>query len=143
MGPNAKTSLKYADGLAFEVTLGNHTFLVDSPNAAFGGQDRGPSPKSLLLPALGGCTAMDVTSILKKMKVPFTSLQVDVSGDLNDEHPIHFTRMHIKYIVRGKDIAEAKVQRAVELSQNTYCGVAAMLKKASEITYEIVIEEEG
>ena len=120
------TTLTHIDGLAFNVKLGNHEFIIDSPNPKFGGQDRGPSPKSLILPALGGCTGMDVASILNKMRVPFSSLEVKVDAETNDQHPIHYTSLRITYIVRGKDIDRKKVERAVELSRTTYCGVSIL-----------------
>ena len=143
MGDSVRTSLKLIDGLAFEVDMGNHHFVIDTNKTQFGGKDRGPAPKSLILPALGGCTAMDVTSILNKMKVPFTSIEVEVVAETNDEHPVYFTHIHLKYIVRGKNLNEKKIYRAVQLSQETYCGVSFMLKKSSELTHEIVIEDEA
>jgi len=143
MGKAMSTRLTYVDGLGFNVELGGHTFMIDSPNPTFGGKDRGPSPKGLLLPALGGCTGMDVSSILTKMRVPFTSLEVRVDGELNDTHPIYFGSMHVTYVVRGPGLSKAKVQQAVALSQERYCGVSAMFAKAATLTHEIVIEEEA
>ncbi len=141
MGSKITSTLTHMDGLAFNVELGGHTFVIDSPNPKFGGKDRGPSPKSLILPALGGCTGMDVASILQKMRVPFTGLEVTVEAETNDQHPVYYTELRITYTVRGKGIDRKKVERAVELSRTTYCGVSFMLEPRSKITHEIVIEE--
>ncbi len=142
MGSSVTTTLTHVDGLAFNVKLGNHEFIIDSPNPRFGGKDRGPAPKSLILPSLGGCTGMDVASILQKMRVPFTGLEVKVEAETNDQHPVYYTSIQITYTVRGKGIDRKKVERAVELSRTTYCGVSYMLEPRCKISHEIVIEEE-
>jgi putative redox protein len=90
--------------------------------ANYGGNNEGPRPKSLMLVALGGCTGMDMASILRKMRVPFESLRVKVSGNIT-EHPKHFDTMHITYYIKGKDIPHDKVETAAKLSQEKYCGV--------------------
>lgn len=136
MGPS--TRVTYTDGMAFDVELQGHHFAVDA-EAQVGGSDRGPRPKALLLSALAGCTGMDVVAILKKMRMPFASFSVDVSGELTDEHPKVFRALHVTYRFTGEELDRAKIERAVELSQTTYCGVTAMLRKTAEITTEIVL----
>lgn len=136
MGPS--TRVTYTDGMAFDVELQGHHFTVDA-EAQVGGSDRGPRPKALLLSALAGCTGMDVVAILKKMRMPFASFSVDVSGELTDEHPKVFRALHVTYRFTGEELDRAKIERAVELSQTTYCGVTAMLRKTAEITTEIVL----
>ncbi len=83
----------------------------------FGGEDKGPRPKPLMLAALGGCTGMDVVSILKKMRVDFKSLNVIVEGELSEEHPRRFTKMHVIYEVEGENLPMDKIQKAVSLSR--------------------------
>ena len=99
----------------------------------------GFSPKQLLLTALAGCTGMDVASLLPKMRVPFTSLVVKVSGVLAEEHPKTYVSMHVTYEVGVGEEFREQVKRAVELSETRYCGVSAMPAKAAENTYEIVL----
>jgi putative redox protein len=106
-----------------------------------GGEGKGPKPKGLMLTALAGCTAMDVISILRKMKIEPESFSVETEADLTDDHPKVFKAIRIVYRLRGKGIERSKVEKAVELSQEKYCGVSAMLKMAAPIEYEIVIDE--
>ncbi len=134
----AKLQLK--EDLCFDVDLDGHKFQIDSAEE-FGGKKRGPRPKNLMLAALGGCTGMDVASIMKKMKLPYEDLQVNVTGVLTETHPKHFEKMHITYIVKGKNIDRKKVERAVELSQENYCGVTYSYRNSMEITHEIIIVE--
>jgi putative redox protein len=106
-----------------------------------GGENLGPRPKPLMLAALGGCTGMDVISILGKMRVEVDSFNVVVEGELTEEHPKYFTKMHVIYEFTGKNLPLDKLKKAVELSEERYCGVSATLKKAVELTTEIKITE--
>jgi putative redox protein len=133
-------SMTWLNNMAFEADVDGHKVYIDS-NLEGGGKNIGPRPKTLMLLALGGCTAMDVISILKKMRVEVTSMDVKVEGDLRDEHPKSFTHMKIIYIFKGKDIPLDKVQKAVDLSREKYCGVYQTLIKAIEIDHEIIISE--
>ena len=99
----------------------------------------GATPMELLATALGGCTAMDVASILLKMRQPLEAFNVEVSGERAEEHPRRFTSLEVVYHLRG-DLDERKVQRAIELSEERYCSVAATLKPAVPITSRYVIE---
>jgi putative redox protein len=129
---------KWVDGLKFEaVTSSNNRLMMDSGEGITGGA----RPKELLLIGLAGCTAMDVVSILQKQRVEFDSFQVETKADITDEHPKVFKDISIIYRIKGKNISEEKVRKAIELSQNKYCGVSAMLKKNSGITYKYIIEE--
>ncbi len=93
----------------------------------------GPSPMEFLLLGLAGCTMMDVVSVLKKKRQPFTALQIDVSAERAENHPRVYTKIHLDYIVTGQ-VKPVAVERAIELSQNTYCSAAAMLSKTAAIT---------
>ncbi len=106
-----------------------------------GGLGAGPSPMELVLAALTGCTGMDVVSILSKMKVldEVEVFNMEVSAEKSQEHPKVYTKIHLKYIFKFKDQPrKEQVEKAVQLSQEKYCSVAGMLKKAAELTYEIV-----
>ena len=131
------TEVVFKNGMHFEAKLGNHTIHIDAPEQ-FGGQDKGPTPKPLLLVALGGCTGMDVVSILKKMKVEYDHFSIDVSAESTDVHPKYYKSIKITYKFKGNNIPYSKVEKAVVFSQERYCGVNAMLKKAADIGYEIV-----
>jgi putative redox protein len=126
--------------MAFETEINGHKLIIDTGSEA-GGGNQGPRPKPLMLTALGGCTAMDVVAILKKMRVDFDSLNVIVEGDLTEEHPKHFSKMHVIYEFTGKDLPVDKLQKAIDLSTEKYCGVSAVYRKAMELTSEIRILE--
>ncbi len=131
---------KWAKGMAFECEISGHKVTIDA-GPQVGGNDLGPRPKALMLASLGGCTAMDVISILKKMRVDVKDLNVIVEGDLTDEHPKHFYKMHVTYEVTGKDLPMDKIKKAVSLSEDRYCGVSAVYKQTMEITSEIKLIE--
>ena len=126
--------------LTFDSVANDHHVVMDVMPER-GGSDQGPRPKVLLLSALAGCTGMDVIPILKKMKVVPESLNIEVTADLSEEYPKHYTHMHIIYKFKGKDLPMDKLEKAVALSEEKYCAVSFMLKKAMEITYEILVKE--
>ena len=134
-----EANIKWVSGMTFKGEQDGHELFLDLP-ADMGGRNLGAKPKTLLLTGLGGCTGMDVVSILAKMRVEVASFEVQVSADQTDEHPKVFRGIHIKYIFRGKDLPMDKVQKAVTLSEERYCGVSAMLAKACPITRQIVVE---
>ena len=103
----------------------------------------GMSPAQLLLVALGGCTSYDVVSILEKKRTPLTGLEVQVSGEQESGPPSPYRKIHVEYIVRGKGLSEKAVRDAIELSEKTYCSVAATLRGSAEITYEYTIVDES
>ncbi len=131
-------NLKWLDNMAFETEVDGHTLKIDA-KSEFGGTNAGPRPKPLMMVALAGCTAMDVISILKKMRIEVEDFNIRVEGEITDEHPKHFTSMHIIYEFKGQDMPFAKLEQAVQLSQEKYCGVSATYKKALALTYEIKI----
>jgi putative redox protein len=102
------------------------------------------TPAELLLIALGGCTAVDVVSILKKKRERVTGYRVEVRGTRREEHPRAFTRMEVRHVVRGKNVSEKSVASAIELSETKYCSVAATLRPGVEIvtSYEIIEDDE-
>jgi len=137
MGKETVTTT-WLSNMAFEAEINGHKIVIDAVPEV-GGENRGPRPKPLMLAALGGCTGMDVISILNKMRVEVDSFNVIVEGDLTEEHPKHFYKMHVIYEFAGKDLPLDKLQKAVELSEERYCGVSASYRKAIEMTSEIRI----
>lgn len=126
--------------MAFEAEVNGHKIMLDAADAV-GGENRGPRPKPLMMVALAGCTGMDVMSILKKMRVEVDGFNIFVEGDLTEEHPKQFSQMQIVYEFKGSDLPLDKLEKAVNLSQEKYCGVSAMYKKAFRIISEIRITE--
>lgn len=127
------------EGLLLEAENDTGNKIVLDSSAAVGGQNRGPRPLQLLLMGLAGCTAMDVISILQKKREPLQDFQVIVTAEQADSHPKVYTKIHIEYVATG-DISEASLQRAIALSETTYCSAQGMLKKAAEISssYRII-----
>lgn len=134
-----KVKISHRANMAFDVEVNGHKMKLDSASE-FGGNNEGPRPKSLMLVALAGCTGMDVASLLNKMRIKFDGLSISVEGNITEEHPKHFDHMHIIYTVRGTDIPREKVESAIAMSQDKYCGVSFTYKKAMKLTYELVIE---
>ena len=130
--------VNWLENMAFEAEVNGHKIILDAAEAV-GGENRGPRPKPLMLVALAGCTGMDVVSILKKMRVEVEGFNVVVEGDLTEEHPKQFTKMRVIYEFKGKDLPMDKLEKAVNLSEERYCGVSAMYKKAIGIITEIRI----
>lgn len=137
-----KTALvKHIEGVTFMGKAdSNHWVTMDGPEE-FGGSNAGTRPKELLLLALGGCTGSDVATILRKKKINVTGFEMNLSADVQETHPQVYTKIHLEYVFYGKEIPKEAVERAIELSQKTYCSVTAMLQKAVEITHSYRIEE--
>ncbi len=134
-----KVDITWTEDMSFDATVNDHKVVLDAV-VEVGGKDRGPRPKPLMLVALGGCTGMDVVSMLKKMRVDYDGLKIEVEGDLTEEHPKVYHTIIINYLFKGKDLPMEKIEKAVTLSQERYCGVTAMLKKAAKIEHKIIIE---
>ena len=107
-----------------------------------GGEGLAPTPKELLLESMCGCSGMDVVSILQKMRQNISEFKMDVEAQKNTEPPIYFTEIKLNYRLKG-NIEKDKAIKAVSVSMNKYCGVSYMISKASEIYYEIFLNEES
>jgi putative redox protein len=129
---------EWKGGLEFNGLVQGHHLTLDSKHKD-GTAPKGPTPKPLLLLAAAGCTGMDVIPMLEKMRVKVDGLSIDVVADGVDTDPKVYTSMKIIYTFRGKDIEvdRDKIERAVRLSEETYCGVSAMLRMAFPIATEI------
>ena len=133
-----ESKVVWTDGMAFEAQLEGSSFSIDA-DEKFGGRGLGPKPKGLLLTSLAGCTAMDVIAILKKMRVAVDHFEVTADGVLAEEHPKKFESIVITYRFEGEDLPIGKLQRAVQLSEERYCGVSATLAPAVELSSEIFV----
>lgn len=127
----------WTGGMAFEAEVNGHKFTMDA-DAEFGGADSGPRPKPLLLAALAGCSGMDVVSLLRKMREPLSWFDMRVEGELSEEHPKRYTDMTIVYRFKGADgLDPEKVEKAVALSQERYCGVSATLRDSVRLAWRV------
>jgi len=136
-----ESTVTFVKNMTFDVELGGHHFDIDA-GAKVGGENNGPNPKGLLLSALGGCTGMDIISILRKMKVTEYDFKIDVAGELTDEHPKIYHTITVEFKFNGIDLPKSKLRKAVELSETKYCGVSEMLKKSSKIITFIYVNGE-
>jgi putative redox protein len=117
----------------------NHWVTMDSVEKV-GGSNAASTPKELVLMALGGCTAMDVISILEKQRVSYDHIEIRLTATERDEHPRIYTAIHIEFVIHGNNIDTSMVERAIELSTTKYCSVSAMLKPTVNITHSYCIE---
>lgn len=137
MGVKQNSTIKHVEKMQFQVQQDNHTFLVDAATE-HGGEDKGVRPKALILTALAGCTAMDVVSLLSKMKVEYSDFSISTDGELTDEHPKIYHKVWLTYRIKLANAEDKeKMQKAVNLSQERYCGVAAMVRKFAELEVNI------
>jgi putative redox protein len=127
-----------AGGAAFTTLLNGHTITTDMDHGD--GQHKGLRPKALMLVALTGCTGIDVVGILNKMKVVFSDLRIDVQADLTDGDAAVYHTVKLFYHIKVAPEDQAKVEKAVALSMDKYCGVTAMFKKFATVEREIVFE---
>jgi putative redox protein len=137
-----KATVKLVDGLRFvaEGSTGHSVVMDGDPEV--GGNDTASRPTELLLMGLGGCSGMDVISILRKKRQDVTGLEIVVKGEKAESHPKKFTDIHVEYVVRGRGISEDAVNRAIDLSMKRYCSVKATIEGTAKITYSYRIVEE-
>lgn len=127
--------VKWIQGMEFSAESGSgHTVRMDGDKAT------AASPMELVLMAAGGCSSVDVVSILEKTRQQVTAVRCDVDGKRADATPAVFTDIHLHFVVTGTDIAEKHVERAVQLSAEKYCSVAKMLEVAVNVTHSFSIE---
>ena len=107
----------------------------------FGGRNLGLRPMEMVLLGLGGCTAIDVLQMLRKGRQPITDMCVELEAERADGIPKVFTRIHVHFVVEGRELDPHKVERAIELSANKYCSVSMMLNKTAQITHDFEIVE--
>lgn len=138
-----KARIKWVEAFCLLGESGSgHTVTLDGA-PEMGGRNIGIRPMEMVLIGLGGCTTMDVLSILRKQRQRVTDCVIEVDAHRRDDHPRIFTKIHLHFIVTGYDLKENQVKRAIDLSAEKYCSVSAMLSKTTEITYdyEVVAED--
>lgn len=138
-----KSKIRLVEDMQFVGTADSgHAVVMDAPPSV-GGKNTGSRPSELLLTSFGGCSGMDVISILRKKKQHVSNLEMNVSGETAETHPRFFTDIHIEYVVTGRDISVEAVKRAIELSLDKYCMVGTTIGKAAKIThsYKIIKED--
>lgn len=112
----------------------NHPVTIDAKPEA-GGENKGPRPMELLLMGLGGCTGIDITMILEKMRLTIDDFRMEINGLRREEYPQKYTEIHIKYILQGAHLTRDKVERAIRLSEEKYCSASASLNAKIISTY--------
>lgn len=133
--------ITYTGGASFRGdTESGHSVIMDGA-AEYGGENKGARPMEMLLLGLGGCTSFDVMLILNKSRQDVHDCVAEIEAERADAPPKVFTRIHIKFIVTGRNLDRSKVQRAIELSEEKYCSASIMLAKTARITHELEIIE--
>lgn len=134
-------TVQLTEGMSFLANsdTGYEVRLDGSPDA--GGTGRGPSPMELLLMSLGGCTAMDVISILRKMRQEVTDYRVEVRGTRAADHPRVYTELEVVHVITGRGVSAERAQHAIDLSAGTYCSVSAMLGASAQVTHRLELIE--
>jgi putative redox protein len=135
-----KASVRWIDEVAFEASSeSGHRVVLDGPPDQ-GGANRGARPMELVLMGLGGCTAFDVVTILRKARQDVTACRAELSAERAQSTPAVFTRIHVHFVVQGRDLREPQVKRAIELSASKYCSASLMLERGGvEITHDYEI----
>jgi putative redox protein len=136
-----KARITWVEGRTFVGESGSGHAVVMDGAPEHGGRNLGVRPMEMLLLGLGGCTAFDVVMILEKAREPVADCRVEVEAERAETDPKVFTRIHMRYIVSGRGLDRAKVERAVALSKEKYCSASIMLGKVAEITTEIEVVE--
>ncbi len=127
--------------MQFNALIDGHTVVMDAPEKS-GGEENGPIPKPFVLAALSGCTGMDIIALLRKLNITIGDLNIIVTGELSKKAPVQYITIHLKYIFKGDVAQKNAAVDAVNDSQEKYCGVSSMLKKALPVTWEIIYNGE-
>lgn len=135
-----KARIKWVEGASFlGETESGHAVLMDGPPDG-GGRNLGPRPMEMVLIGTGGCTAYDVVAILKKQRQQISDCVAEIHAERADTDPKVFTKIHIHFIVSGKDLKSEQVERAINLSAEKYCSASIMLGKTAVITHDFEIQ---
>jgi len=136
-----QVKIKQVEGLTFIGKAdSNHWVTIDGPKK-FNGSEAASRPMELLLISLGSCTGSDVVSILKKKRVDIQKFELNLTAERLETHPKIFTKIHIEYVFTGQNLKHEDIKRAIELSQNKYCPISAMLIKTVDLTYSYEIKK--
>jgi len=134
-------STKWVGNMAFESTNpSGHGVAIDA-GPDDGGESSGYRPKALMLSSLAGCSGLDVASLIKKMKLQVDHFHIETFGELTEEHPKYYHKVNVEYHFHGPDLNKEKLQRAVDLSVEKYCGVMEMFRRFAEVGVEVVFHD--
>lgn len=136
-----KARVKWVEDAAFLAESGSGHALVMDGAPEYGGRNLGVRPMEMLLLGMGGCASFDVVLILKRSRQQITDCVAELEAERAAEEPKVFTRIHVHFIVTGKDLDEKRVARAIRLSAEKYCSASIMLGKTAEITHDYEIRE--
>ena len=137
-----KARVKWVEQASFlGETESNHAVLMDGPPTA-GGRNLGPRPMEMLLIGAGGCTSFDVVSILKKSRQAISDCYVELNAERAETDPKVFTKIHMHFVVTGKDIKPDAVEKAIKLSAEKYCSASIMLGQTAVITHDFEVVQE-
>lgn len=130
------TKVTWVDDLKFDALQNGKTFRIDGNHDE--SESTGVRPKALILSSLAGCTGIDIVDLLKKMRVEFSEFSLDVKADLTEEHPKVYDKVYLTYYIRLQNAEDRdKMDRAVSLSQDKYCGVSAMIRRFAELHVKV------
>ncbi len=136
-----KARVKWLQDVTFVgESASGHAVVMDGPPES-GGRNIGIRPMEMLLLGMGGCTSFDVISILKKSRQSVVDCEVQLESERADTEPKVFTRIHVHFIITGKNLSEKHVKRAVQLSAEKYCSASIMLGKMAHISHDYEIRE--
>lgn len=136
-----KIKTTWIENMRFESENPGGNLFIDA-GEEFGGNNEGYRPKALMLSSLAGCSGLDVVSFLKKMRAEVERFSMDVEANLTDEHPKYYDKVHLVYNFHGKGLKRDKIEKAVQMSEEKYCGVMEMFRRFAEVTTEIKYFEE-
>ncbi len=137
-----KARVKWVEQVSFlGETESSHAVLMDGSPAA-GGRNLGPRPMEMLLLGAGGCTSFDVVSILKKSRQAISDCYVELEAERAETDPKVFTKIHMHFVVKGKDIKPEVVEKAIKLSAEKYCSASIMLGATAEMTHDFEVVQE-
>ena len=136
-----KTRVKWVEGVCFMAESGSGHAVVMDGSPDIGGRNLGPRPMEMLLMGAGGCTSVDVIMILQKSRQDVVDCEVDISAERADDHPKVFTKIHMHFTVKGRNLKPETVERAIKLSAEKYCSASIILAHTAEMTQDFEIIE--
>ena len=140
MASNTVTTV-WKENMLFESdNPSGHSVLIDT-SSENGGENKGLGPKALMLSSLAGCSGLDVVSLLKKMRAEVADFKMVVHAELTEEHPKYYHKVAVEYHFYGSNLQEDKINKAVDLSVDKYCGVMEMFRQFAKVTTEVYLHE--
>ncbi len=138
-----KARVKRIEGVTLMAEADSGHGLVMDASPAVGGRNLGPRPMEMLLMGMGGCSSIDVITILEKMREPVAGCEVEITAERAADHPKVFTEIHMHFILSGSGLNREKVARAIALSAEKYCSASIMLGRSARVTHDFEIVEKA